>query len=548
MKLPGTKTLRLACASLCAAALLAGCGSSSTPTADGTVSVAVTDAPSADFDNVWVTVSAIRFHTSDAAGPDEAGWLTYQLPAPVTVNLATLSNGALSTVFGGITLPAGDYQQIRLVLAGAFDTLTASAAGNSLSWNDQVDYTVSSTQYHAPLQIVRPEKGIALHGLFHVDASAPLRLAIDFDIDDDVVKFVHGTTTAFTLKPLLTYFDLDNAGAIIGQIDTSTLYPTNASGGYNLVIKAENLAADNSRHYMVRATTIRPDGTFTLYPLHIPADQASKNYDVVIRGRNMETLIVRNVSVARSSDGVSNAAVLQSTPIGTTAGTEYTANLSPAGSPTGAWVNYYQTISGSGEVPYEIRFRHLNPFTGTFTDDLPLSTGNLHYGPWNAGNAISFTSAAPAQGAGNFTGVNAAPLYVSSSASVNQGTSPVTTNFGALPVNTALASSDGISGNVSQSTAGKYDKGYLVVSRDGIITTSIDLSGTLALSGGAGGAYAINTLPGGSIASPVPGMIYYLYAVVWNSTNPVSSFKVVPVPFLADLRQGSATGIDLTLN
>ncbi|MDI1301523.1 MAG: DUF4382 domain-containing protein [bacterium] len=528
--------------------MLAGCGGGGdSPLPRGVVSVAVTDAPSADFDNVWVTIHAIRFHTTDAAGPDEAGWLTFQLPAPVTVNLASLSNGVLSTVFSGLSLPVGHYQQIRLVLDGAFDPLTASASANSLSWNDQVDYTVSSVQHHAPLEIVRSDKGIALHGHFHVTQSTPLRLAVDFNIGDDIVKFMHGTSTAFTLKPLLTYFDLDNAGAISGQIDTSGLYPANARGGYNLVIKAEDLSPAGSRHYVVRATTIDAGGNFRLYPLPIPAGQSARSFDVVMRGRNMETIIVKNVSVTRSSDGTANAAVLQSTPVAVTAGSEFTANLSPAASPTGAWVNFCQTINGES-VPYEIRYRHLNPFTGTFLEDMPLSTGNLHTGLWNGGNSISFTSAAPVEGAGNFSAVNSAPLYVSSAMPLMQGSSPVTVNFGALGVNTALVSSDAISGSVTQGITGKYDNGYLVVSRDGLITTSVNLATTLAQNGGSGGGYSINALPGGSVANPVPGMIYYLYAVVWNTANPLLSYKVIPVMTLADLRQGSAAAINLTLN
>lgn len=547
MKISGRPAWPLGLAAFCATLALGGCGSSSsTATPTGTVSVAVTDAPSADFDKVWVTLRAVRFHTTDAAGPDDAGWLTYTLPAPVTVNLADLGNGALNTVFSNVSLPVGNYQQIRLVLADALGPLTTSASNNGLAYNDQVDYTVGASTYHAPLEIPRPEKGIALHGHFNVVAATPLHLAVDFNLDNDVVKFVHGSTTAFTLKPLLTYYDLDNAGAITGQVDTAGLYSAgNTGGAYNLVIKAEDLTADNSRHYVVRATTIRPDGTFTLFPLPIPAGQPSKNFDVLIRGRNMETVIVKGVQVSRSSDGVSNAAVLQTSAITLPTGSEYTANLSPAGAPTGAWVNFFQTVSGSGEVPYEVRFRHLDPFTGTFFDDIPLSAGNLHTGNWNSGGAISFTSAAPVEGAGNFSAVNAAPLYTAATVSLTQGSSPVAMNFGALAVDPSLTA-DSISGTVTQS-AGKYDHGYLVVSRDGLITTSIDLGTILAGNGGTGDTYSIANLPGGSAGTAAPGMIYYLYAVVWNSANPVLSYRVVPVLSLADLRQGSATGINLSL-
>ena len=72
---------------------LTGCGGGgSNPPPTGTVNVAFTDAPSSDFDKVWVTVRAIRFHTSDTAAADDGGWLTYQLPQPVTLDLAALNH------------------------------------------------------------------------------------------------------------------------------------------------------------------------------------------------------------------------------------------------------------------------------------------------------------------------------------------------------------------------------------------------------------------------------------------------------------------------
>lgn len=526
---------------------LTGCGGGgSNPPPTGTVNVAFTDAPSSDFDKVWVTVRAIRFHTSDTAAADDGGWLTYQLPQPVTLDLAALNNGAMSSIFSNITLPEGRYQQIRLLLTGPFDALTTSASGQSLTWNDEVDYTDGSGSHQAPLEVARPEKGIVLHGQFQVAASTPLHLAVDFDLENDILKFVRGTTTAFTLAPQLHYYDLDNAGAITGQLDTTALYPANASGAWNVIVKAEDLTQDGSRHYMVRATSLKPDGSFRLYPLPIPVGQSTRNLDVVIRGRNMETVIVKSVQVTRSSDGTTNAAVLQSTPVAVPLGTEYTANLSPAANPTGGWVNFFQTLT-SNPAPYEIRIHPLNPFTGTFSEDFALSTGNLHTGTWNNGGAIAFSSVAPVEGAGNFSAVDSALLYSSSSRTVTQGTSPVAINFGALAVNPTLATADGISGNVTQSVAGHFDRGFLVVSHDGMITTTLDLTTTLALNGGTGGAYSIAQLPGGSVASPRPGLVYYLYAVVWNSSAPALSYRVIPVTTAADLSVGSASGINLGL-
>ena len=124
--------------------LLAGsfqaCSSSSssvTGSPSGSLSVMVTDAPG-DFDNVYITVKDIWLHTSDSAGPLEAGWIKKPLAAPVTVDLLTLTNGAMQSLWSGVTLPAGDYQQIRLVLADSDDTLTPSATAAGLGYNNEV--------------------------------------------------------------------------------------------------------------------------------------------------------------------------------------------------------------------------------------------------------------------------------------------------------------------------------------------------------------------------------------------------------------------------
>src|SRR5512143_781875 len=133
------KRLAIAAAFLLAG-LLAGCGGggSSTP-ATGTVNVALTDGPGDDYDHVWVTVKAISFHTDPNAvwSSTDATWQTTTLPAPVTLDLANLTNGALNQVFAGMKLPAGTYRQIRIFLAGFNDAPTASAVAAALAYNDQ---------------------------------------------------------------------------------------------------------------------------------------------------------------------------------------------------------------------------------------------------------------------------------------------------------------------------------------------------------------------------------------------------------------------------
>ncbi len=546
------RRILFALSALATAAGLAACGGGSSGTmASGMVNVSVTDAPTSDFDHVWVTIGEIRFHTSNAAAPSDPGWLKFPLAAPITVDLAALNNGSLQSVFSGITLPVGTYQQIRLLLVADTDPLAASAVAQRITYNDEVDWTDLLGSHVAPLEIAAPRQGIGINGTFTVASAAPLNLVLDFDVGHDVVRFLHNGNNAYTLKPNLRYFDLAEAGAVVGQVDAAGLCTTTAVGcAYNLVIKSEELSPDGSHHAATRFTTVRPDGSFTLYPLRVPSGQTGTTVDVLVRGRGMDTMLVTGVPVTAGTTPTSNPTRISSAalPLTIDAG-EYAANASAALSPTGSWLNFFQTLPGAAQVPYEVRYRHVNPFTGVFTDAIPLSTGPVQLGSYAAGGSPSFAAVVPQEGLGGFQPWAAAPDYARTEASsgIVSATGP-SFAVAQLPVNAAVASADSISGTIAQATAGTYDRGFLVVVRMGTIVTTQALDAVLAMNGGAGGAYSVSNLPGGSAAKSLPGAYYYLYARVWNSAHPLATLKRIDFSGFADLRSGSASGINATLN
>lgn len=71
---------------------------------------------SCGFDHVYVTVDKVRVNASSTAGDTDSGWTDIALPAPQKVDLLSLTNGVL-TDLGRAPLAAGQYQQLRLVLA-----------------------------------------------------------------------------------------------------------------------------------------------------------------------------------------------------------------------------------------------------------------------------------------------------------------------------------------------------------------------------------------------------------------------------------------------
>lgn len=514
-------------AALLLAAALASCGggdSATTPT--GTAQVSLTDAPGGALDNVFVTVKAIWFHTSDASGPDDAGWLRFPLTAPRTVDLARLTDGTTLAVFDGLTLPVGHYQQILLFLAPTEDNAFLAPYNNEV-----IDNNVAY-----PLRVPDAGHGIRLAGSFRITDGGTLRLAIDFDIGHDVVKIARGGATEYILKPRLRYFDLDNVGAVTGRID-----PATRAAGYNFVFKAERPNGDNTFYQVLRFTTVRPDNTFVLSFL------PPGTYDVVMRGRGVETVIVRGVPVARGS------AIDLGSAIPMPAGTEFEANVSVH--PTGSWVNFYQTLdnaaTGIREIPYEIRYRHVNPFTGSFFDNIALSNGPIHLRAYSAAGGGTTTPVAdvtPTEWSGGnagFAAVAQAILYDRSPFVPvdNTMTSPVP--FGTLSVTSpAVARSvSGMLGVPDMGTMGNpagLDNGFLLAVHGGMIVDKADM--TPGMMGRGNNAYSFDNLPGGSWAFPLPGAFYNIEAIGWTS----HSFAIGVSP-VADLRTGNSAGTNLPM-
>jgi hypothetical protein len=118
--------------------------------------------------------------------------------------------------------------------------------------------------------------------------------------------------------------------------------------------------------------------------------------------------------------------------------------------------------------------------------------------------------------------------------------------IGALSI-TSPAVADGISGTLTQ-TAGTYDSGFLIVSHDGYIVTTLPLSTVLSQNGNTGGPFSIANIPGGSPTVTFGNGLYYLHAIVWNSAHPWLTLHRQLIEAVVDLDNGSATGVDLTLN
>jgi len=516
MNTPFWKSVSMIVAALCASLLLSACGGggssrttsfSATPT--GAVSLDVTDAPSMDFAHVYVTVKGIAFHALDSAGSNTAGWQTVNLPTPVTVDLAQLANGKLfndiagTPLFNGMLLPAGSYRQIRIFLASSEDPYVGSIAG--LTYNNEVQLPNDLTQY--VLRIPSADEGIRLvpESPVVVSAGGSVKLALDFNLNNDVVEVAPNGFKEFILKPRLGYFDMNSVGAVTGTVSFGNLSTS------RFVIKAEQIKNGANYRIVRRWTTVdRTTGKFNLYPLPIFGNATTASYDIVLRGLKTQTAIVKGVKIHKGTTQNSGAVNLGT--ITMQPGTDFTAQMSNAMHPSGAWVNFYQTIAGD-PVPYEVRFRHLNPYAGTLWKPIELSNSPIRVATFdNASGTVGlFSSESTSQG--SFSTVADAILYGRGTAApVTNGASPVMFAPGAP---TAQPSANSISTSVSMPAMlmGLLARGHLFITHGGMVIDSYDVN---SLMQGGGGQFTVGNLPGGTAATPLAGAYYGVAAIGWG--------------------------------
>ncbi len=529
-----------------AAVSLSGCGGSSTTAATpatGKVSLDITDAPSMDYSHVYVTVTGVAFHTSSGAAFDSystaknAGWHKVSLASPKTIDLAQLSNGVMyadtnsgAALFAGMDLPEGRYQQVRIFLASTEDALTASASALGLTYNNEV--ILNGDTGHYPLRIPTADDGIRLipESPVVVTSGSSVKVALDFNLNNDLVEVSPNGTKEFIIKPRLGYFDMGSVGAVKGTVSFGNLSTS------RFVIKAEQVKAGAGYRVVRRWTGVdKNSGRFSLYPLPVFGNATTATYDILLRGRNVQTAIVKGVKVHK--DTSLNTGAVDLGTITMQPGTEFAAQLATAMHPTGSWINFYQTIAGDA-VPYEVRYRHLDPYTGTFGKAEELSTGPVQVAQYMVGQPLVFTADATSQGVfsvvadapglfgrgnvkGGITGTAGQSVLINNSAAdAPQPSGGATSStISAMLDMSMFGTGKGGGMGMGVTTLQKPTKGQLFVTHGGMIIDSLGtLTGDAAVGaamhngGGVGNMVAVGNIPGN-----VSGAYYGIYGLGWGN-------------------------------
>lgn len=332
---------RFLASSLALAAGLAACGGggetgggiSGTGSRQGTLRVALTDAPACGYEAVFVTVDRVRVHQSSTAADGDSGWSEVVLQPARRVNLLDLTNGVLEEL-GQVSLPAGTYTQARLVLVenGAADPLANSVVPTG---GAEIALDTPSAQ----------QSGLKINLNLTVPADQVADLVLDFDACKSVVK--RGNSGRYNLKPVVTAVPrLSDAGLrVVGYVDPAL------AGVAGVSLQQGGLP--------VKATVPDATGRFVLYP--VPAG----TYDLVVAADGRATAVVTGVPVITTAWTTLNTAPTAIVPPASTM-----RDVPGTVQPDTATVRALQLL-GNGTTTIEAAWAPVTLDTGAFAFRLP---------------------------------------------------------------------------------------------------------------------------------------------------------------------------------
>lgn len=190
----------------------------------GTLSLNITDAPVDSADAVWIEFTGIEIKPADGSS------ITIDYAAPKQLNLLALTDGVSDTLLDGETLPAGQYNWIRLKVNAEEDSVYDS-------W-----IQIGGLQYELRVPS-GAQTGLKLNRPFTIPEGGAASFTIDFDLR----KSVHERSgNVYMLRPTLRIVDSNASGSITGTVDTS-------------MIAAECAAGDKAAVYLFAGAGQTPD-------------------------------------------------------------------------------------------------------------------------------------------------------------------------------------------------------------------------------------------------------------------------------------------------
>jgi len=346
----------------------------------GTLRLSLTDSPACGYDNAWITIERVRVHRDGSAGDGDSGWVDLPLPRPqplpagaptppLRVDLLTLTNGVLVPL-GQVPLPAGIYNQLRLVLAR---NTPSNPLANAIkpTGGSIVPLTTPSAQ----------QSGLKMNVDITVPAGQEADFAIDFDACKSFVKA--GKSGKILLKPVLSVLPILSPA---GQRIQGWLDPSLASAGATVSVQ--------TRGRVVRATTPMIDSggnlKFELFPVPVGS------YKLVVTASGHATAIVTGVPAHASvSTTVNSAAFPILAPVSNPQTVSGTITFGASAVDTGGVVRALQLLTGGPTI--EVASANADNDDGHY--EMALAVGAPVKAPYVAGAAqLLFTADAAVAG------------------------------------------------------------------------------------------------------------------------------------------------------
>lgn len=313
----------------------------------GMLNVQLTDSPACGYNRVNVTVDQVQI------SPDGTGWTTIPVDSSVgRIDLLSLTNGTVVTL-GQAPLPAGTYQQVRLVL---------KKNESAEPWANSVVLTETATE--TPLKSPSSQQNVyKIIGPFTVQEGKLADLVLDFHSCKSIV--VAGKSGQYLLKPVVTAISRDASGSISGKtLANSQVFAQQQSTSGPVVVKGT--VADST-------------GAFTLAFM-----ESGSTVDVVVvppptDGR--AAAIVQNVPVATGattnigdiSPTTSTIHMVSGTVTIKASGSSVAASLEAEQTVTRTNRTYVITSTITDTGPYSISLAASGPWLGTYSTALPIS-------------------------------------------------------------------------------------------------------------------------------------------------------------------------------
>ena len=528
------------------------------------LSISLAGGASVGIDHLWVTVTGFAMHAdaSHVYGDGDPGWVVQTLATPVTVDLAdpSLSDGGAISLLKQSVSTLGTYNQLRLLVAPSDPnlTLSASASAKGLLFNDQVQYTDASGVHVVPLETPDTQAGLRLLTPFNLSADTTTPLSIEWNANSSLVR---RTSTSgadrFALRNELQLYNqqlltalgdgnLEIDGSIFDSISgqlATTNFCTGASHAgciHDVVASATSISSDSRFHQDVRSVNVSATGSFLLYPL-----PSQSLYDVVIRGGNMQTIVVHNVFVDPTGLLKPAPTSLSSvaTPLVPVLDTsERAVTVTNALVPGGSRVFFGQTVAGSGgttaDIPYAIASGSADPATGNLLYAVTLPGGPLHYASFDTttdGNGVppAFTTVTPTEGAAAWTVWSQGTLATTTSAATILAAA-ATTVAAPNPVARTEFVTGTLTVTLSGTPGGSADHAEIIVSNDGGTVGVVDVSSLLASHGGS----ATVSVPSGTSTAAPAAAVYGVALRTWvggsDTTTARWSHSAAPVDMSAN--------------